>query len=143
MSGTARFTSGLDCANRLDPSGSAQTRMVTIDSLLGERTAAGMKVDVEGFEIEVLRGCHRALSEHRILLIQLEWNMGSFAAVGTDRGPVADLLAGYGYGLYRPDQDGALVPIRDTGYGPDVFACPDMPQRSSAAAPEAGQEMSR
>lgn len=141
--GTAGFTSGLDCVNRLDPRGSARTRMVTIDSQLEDRVAAGMKVDVEGFEIEVLRGCHRALSEHRILLIQLEWNMGSLAAVGTDRGPVAALLASYGYRLYRPDQDGALVPLRDTGYGPDVFARPDMPQRSSAAEPEADRKMSR
>jgi hypothetical protein len=62
--------------------------VITIDTLLGERTAAGIKVDVEGFEIEVLRGCHRALSTRRIMLIQLEWNMGSMAAIRTDRRPV-------------------------------------------------------
>jgi FkbM family methyltransferase len=139
--GTARFTTGLDSVNRLDPSGSAQTRVVTIDSLLGNRTAAGIKVDVEGFEIEVLRGCHRALAEQRILLIQLEWNMCSLTAVGTDRRPIADLLAGYGYRLYRPDRDGALVPLTDTAYGPDVFACPDMPCRCSAATPRASSEI--
>ena len=122
--GTARFTSGLDCVNRLDAKGSAQTRMVTIDSLLGERTAAGMKVDVEGFEIEVLRGCHQALSEHRIGLIQLEWNAASKAAVAMDRQPVADLLAAHGYCLYRPNHEGALYPINDGGFGPDVFARP-------------------
>jgi FkbM family methyltransferase len=125
MCGSARFTSGLDCVNRLDAGGSAEIRMVTIDSVLGQRVAAGMKVDVEGFEIEVLRGCHRALSEHRIMLIQLEWNMGSVAAVGTDRRPVADLLASYGYRLYRADCNGALVSLADVGYGPDVFAAPD------------------
>jgi FkbM family methyltransferase len=143
MCGTVRFTSGLDCVNRLDAKGSAQTRMVTIDSLLGDRTAAGMKVDVEGFEIEVLRGCHRALSEHRIRLIQLEWNRGSIAAVGTDRRPVADLLATYGYGLYRPDPDGALVPLTDAAYGPDVFTCPDMHWQSPPVAPEARHEVSQ
>ncbi len=139
--GTARFTRGLDCVNRLDAEGSAQTRMLTIDSLLGNRTAAGMKVDVEGFEIEVLRCCHRALSEHRIRLIQLEWNLGSIAAVGTDRRPVAQLLARYGYRLYRPDHEGALVPLTDAGYGPDVFTCPDPQRLPSAYVPEAGWEM--
>jgi FkbM family methyltransferase len=122
--GTARFTSGRDCVNRLDPGGSVETMMVTIDSIINDRTVAGMKVDVEGFEIEVLRGCERALSEHRIKLIQLEWNTASRAAVGTDRKPVAGLLAEHGYGLFRPDGRGSLVPITDTSFGPDVFARP-------------------
>ena len=122
--GTVGFTSGQDTVNRMDPEGVAETTMVTIDSVIGDRTVAGMKVDVEGFEIEVLRGCERALSEHRIELIQLEWNMTSLSAVGTDRVPVADQLAMHGYALYRPDSDGVLVPIRDPGFGADVFARP-------------------
>ena len=99
--------------------------MVTIDSIVGDRTVDGMKIDVEGFEIEVLRGCERALSQHRLRLIQLEWNSASLAAVGADRQPVADLLARHGYGLYRPRRDGALVPLPDVSFGPDVFARPD------------------
>jgi FkbM family methyltransferase len=127
--GVASFTSGLDCVNRLDPRGSVGsplvlTDMVTVDSVIGERTVAGMKVDVEGFEIEVLRGCERALSDHRIRLIQLEWNSASLAAVAADRRPVADLLARHGYRLYRPDRAGALVPLVDVSFGPDVFARP-------------------
>jgi FkbM family methyltransferase len=122
--GTARFTSGRDCVNRIDPAGGVETMMVTIDSIINDRTVAGMKIDVEGYEIEVLRGCERALSERRIELIQLEWNTASRAAVGTDRQPVADLLAGHGYGLCRPDDTGSLVPITDTSFGPDVFARP-------------------
>jgi hypothetical protein len=83
-----------------------------------------MKVDVEGFEIEVLRGCARALAEHRIDLIQLEWNAMSEQALGTDRRPVADLLARHGYQLYRPGPDGQLAPAGDLGFGADVFARP-------------------
>jgi FkbM family methyltransferase len=122
--GTARFTSGQDDVNRFDSDGSAQIRMVTIDSVIGERTVTGMKIDVEGFEIEVLRGCEHALAEHRIRLIQLEWNATSWKAVGGDREPVAALLAKHGYSLSRPDRDGTLVPLDDPGFGPDVFACP-------------------
>jgi FkbM family methyltransferase len=120
--GTTRFTSGQDCVNRLDPEGTVEAAMVTIDSLIDDRIVAGMKIDVEGFEIEVLRGCERALSEHRIKLIQLEWNTASRAAVGTDREPVAELLAKYS--LCRPDVKGELMPIADTSFGPDVFARP-------------------
>jgi hypothetical protein len=122
--GTAWFTAGRDAGNRLDPDGPVETRLVTIDSLIGGRHVAGMKVDVEGFEIGVHRGCTRALSEHRIGLIQLEWNGMSQLALGADRRPVADLLAQHGYQLFRPDPQGRLVPVTDPGFGADVFARP-------------------
>ena len=121
--GTAPFTSGRDCVNQFDPLGEVRTRVVTIDSLIGDRAVAGMKVDVEGFEIQVLHGCARALAQQRIRLIQLEWNAASQAAIGTDRLPVAEFLAQYGYGLYRPDSCGELLPVSEVGFGPDVFAC--------------------
>lgn len=122
--GTARFTSGLDCVNCLAPDGGAVTAVLTIDSIIGDRVVAGMKVDVEGFEIEVLRGCEQALSEHRVRLIQLEWNDTSMQAVGADRQPVADLLAKHGYGLYRASLNGSLEALADLCFGPDVFAQP-------------------
>jgi FkbM family methyltransferase len=123
--GTARFTSGRDSVNRLDPDGSVETTVMTIDSIIGDRIVAGMKVDVEGFEIEVLRGCERALAEHRLMLIQLEWNATSRTAVGADRCPVADLLVRNGYRLYRPDRGGVLIPLTDLSFGADVFARPE------------------
>ena len=124
--GTARFTTGRDSVNRFDPGGCVETRVVTIDSIVGDRTVAGMKVDVEGFEIDVLRGSERALSEHRLELIQLEWNATSWAGVGADRRPVADLLARHGYSLYRPERDGTLIPITQIDFGRDVFARPEL-----------------
>lgn len=82
--------------------------MVTIDSLGGDLVAAEMKIDVEDFEIEVLRGCERPLSEHRLKMIRLEWNSASKVGTGADRPPVADVLAKHGYNLYRPDASGSL-----------------------------------
>jgi len=122
--GTAGFTSGRDAGNQFDPGGAVQAAMVTVDSLIGGRPVAGMKVDVEGFELEVLRGCEQALAAQRIALIQLEWNATSETACGTDRKPVADLLTRHGYGLFRPDRRGRLLPVTGTGYGEDVFARP-------------------
>ena len=122
--GTARLTAGLDSVNRLDPDGPVETGLVTIDSLIGDRHVVGMKVDVEGFEIEVLQGCTRALSEHRIGLMQLEWNQTSQLVLGADRRPVADLLQQHGYQLFRPDPQARLVPVTDYGFGADVFALP-------------------
>jgi len=102
------------------------TEVVTVDSLVGDRRVAGMKIDVEGFEIDVLRGAARALAEQRIGLIQIEWNEMSVSAIGTDRRPVAELLAGHGYRLYRPDAAGRLVEVADPGFGADVFASPGL-----------------
>ena len=130
--GTARFSAGRDAGNSLDPAGPVEARLVTVDSLIGGRRVAGLKVDVEGFEIDVLRGCARALADRRIGLIQLEWNEASTCAVGTDRLPVASLLAGYGYQLYRPDHAGRLVPLTDHGFGTDVFARPARPLMEDA-----------
>lgn len=123
--GTTRMTSGLDSVNRLDPAGAVGVRMVTIDSVVQDRMVAGMKVDVEGFEIDVLRGSEQALAQRRIQLIQLEWNTESLSATGADRGPVAALLGSYGYRLYRPDLEGTLLPAANPGFGHDVFACPE------------------
>jgi len=135
--GTARFTAGRDSGNHLDPNGPVETTLVTIDSLIGDRHVVGMKVDVEGFEIEVLQGCTRALSERRIGLIQLEWNAMSQLMLGTDRRPVLDLLAQHGYQLFRPDPRGCLVPVTDPGYGADVFARPAVEQIGMRAASRA------
>ena len=85
---------------------------------------AGMKVDVEGFEIDVLRGCTRALSECRIGLIQLEWNAMSQLALGAARRPVTDLLAQHSYQLSRPDPRRRPVPVIGPRFGADVFARP-------------------
>jgi FkbM family methyltransferase len=123
--GSARFSAGLDAANRLAADGPAVTDLVTVDSLIGDRQVTGMKVDVEGFEIDVLRGAARALADHRIGLIQIEWNQASTFAVGTDRRPIAELLAGHGYRLSRPDATGRLTSVTDPGFGADVFASPE------------------
>ena len=122
--GAARFTEGLDAVNRLDPDGAVETRLVTIDSLIGERHVAGMKVDVEGFEIDVLRGCARALSERRIGLIQLEWNAMSQLVLGTDRRPVADLLAAARLSAIPARPGGMPCARHRSRIRRRVFACP-------------------
>ena len=104
--GTANFTTGHDALNRLSPQGAAEVKVVTIDSVIGDRVVSGMKIDVEGFEMDVLRGSQRALHERRIKMIQMEWNHECMRSLGTDRRPVAELMAAHGYSLYRPTQAG-------------------------------------
>jgi len=123
--GRMSLTSGLDTVNHLlmDASATGQEVEVrTLDDLLGARAAAGVKVDVEGVERLVLDGATRVLADHRIGVMQLEWNEMSQLVLSEDRAPVAEILHSYGYRFYRPDLEGVLNPADVTDYGPDVFA---------------------
>jgi FkbM family methyltransferase len=129
--GEMHFTQGLGLMNQLvlrEPGFSTVcVRVITLDEVIGARVVAGLKVDVEGAERLVLEGATRALSSHRIKLIQLEWNPYSEKLLGEDRTPVAELLRLHGYRLFRPTQDGGRIPVRPMEYGSDVFAYPERP----------------
>lgn len=125
--GTLRITDDLDSFNHLvlDGSHGVEVPTTTLDALLGERTAAGLKLDVEGVERLVLQGASRALAERRIRLMQLEWTPNApVNMLGETREPVAELLRQHGYRLYRHDRGGHLQEI-DGPVPPelhDVFA---------------------
>jgi FkbM family methyltransferase len=128
--GNAKLTAGLGSSNYIvtKPDGVPQgdeaaieVPISTLDEVLGDRTAAGLKVDVEGFELDVLLGGSRALAEHRVGVLQLEWNSMARERFGRDRGEIARTLEDAGYVLARPDDDGTLHPtVPDEG--PDMFA---------------------
>lgn len=127
--GIMKITAGLDMSNHLilaeEPGVPIrEVEVRTVDELLGQRTASGLKIDVEGAELLVLSGATRALQEQRIRLLQLEWNECSAILLGKDRSPVAELMRSYGYELLRPDDSGILRAADVTGYGRDVFARP-------------------
>lgn len=101
----SRIGSGPDCVD---------VAVTTLDEVLGDGYAAGVKIDVEGFERQVLEGAGRALAEHRIGLLQLECN-----AAGTGGEPdsaVFEILRRHGYDVYRPTDDGGLVPLHGRLY---------------------------
>ena len=98
-----------------------EVEVMTLDDLLGERTAAGVKVDVEGFELDVVLGASRALAEQRIGVLQLEWNHMARERFGRDRDDVARALDAAGYVLARPDDQGRLRQV-EPHEGRDIFA---------------------
>jgi FkbM family methyltransferase len=126
--GVTSVTTGLGLQNHLlGEDLSDEGRMVeatTLDATLGDRFAAGVKVDVEGAEHLVLSGCRRALEEHRIALLQLEWNSLSEEHFQIPRAETAELLESFGYQLARPTDRGELEPVTDPACGRDVFAYP-------------------
>lgn len=126
--GTVRITDDLDSYNHLVPEGGVEVPAVTLDDVLGDRVADGVKIDVEGAERLVLEGATRALSDQRIRLLQIEWvDDRSQTTLGEGHRSVARMLRGYGYDLYRPARKDARLVLCDEEVASDpvdVFAVP-------------------
>lgn len=128
--GAMLLTTHLDGANHLvisedDASPSLEVQVSTLDHLIGTRTVAGVKIDVEGAELLVLEGARQALKEQRIACLQLEWGEAAATSLlGEGRRPVAALLQEYGYELRLADAQGNLRRDSDLGNATDVFALP-------------------
>lgn len=127
--GTMTFSTGRGTMNSLvlDAAPGREVQVQTLDDVLGSRHARGVKVDVEGAERLVLDGATRALSEGRIDVFQLEWNVLSQSLLHEDRSPVVELLTAAGYRFYRPDLNGRLEPSEVDDFGRDVFAVRGLP----------------
>lgn len=66
-----------------------------------------IKVDVEGAELQLLRGAARTLTTHRPILL-LEHGLGSAEEYGTTPEALFDLVSGYGYRVFDVDGSGPL-----------------------------------
>lgn len=86
--GEVAFTAGLDTMNRVAAPGDKSTRMVPVrrlDDFDGAAHPAMIKLDVEGFEEEVLKGASHVLASPVLLAVQselrtpfIEETLGSF-----------------------------------------------------------------
>ena len=130
-SGTLKFTRGLDSLNHLvegEDEDGIEVRASTLDDVLGDRHAAGVKIDVEGAESLVLAGAARSLATHQIDVIQFEWNGTELGGRRDDTTPAPDALRQAGYVLFRPEADGSLlllegdVEVHEDQARRDVFA---------------------
>ena len=74
-SGEVAFTTGLDTMNRVSARPRETSRVVpleTMDSVLAGREPTLIKLDVEGYEEEVLDGARHALRSKRLLAVETE-----------------------------------------------------------------------
>ena len=127
-SGSGRLTTGLDSYNHLvlDDSPGLSIATTTLDEVIGKRTVAGMKIDVQGAEMLVLQGARTLLQEQRIRCLQMEWNGLSTELLGEPRSMIANLLQGFGYVMHRAEESGDLRPAHDdiAEGRRDMFALP-------------------
>jgi FkbM family methyltransferase len=126
--GQLDFTSDLDSVNHVATSGDGPGERVsvpvdTLDSLLGGRRPAVIKIDVEGYETLVLAGGRTVFSDASLSAVIMELN-GSGARYGLDEQSLhADMLSlGFETAAYTPetralrDTRGAIATSGNTLY---------------------------
>jgi len=76
--GRLRFSVNLDTVNHVlsatEAGTATEVEVVTLDSLLAEREPALIKIDVEGYELPVLRGAGKTLQAASLLAVIVETN---------------------------------------------------------------------
>ncbi|HYE94770.1 MAG TPA: FkbM family methyltransferase [Rubricoccaceae bacterium] len=104
--GTAAFTANLDTLNHVvsEPSECAVTTvpMVTLDEVLPPGRPTLIKVDVEGYEPEVVSGAADVLSREETLSVLMEIN-GSASRYGFAEGDLLDRMREHGFTLCSYD----------------------------------------
>ncbi|MFZ1642363.1 MAG: FkbM family methyltransferase [Candidatus Contendobacter sp.] len=107
-SGQVALTADGDTVNHIvtDPAAGSRTEtvtMTTLDEALAGRTPLMLKIDVEGFETEVLNGAAHTLSAPTLRCVLLELN-GSGQRYGYDDGDIRRQLIASGFEecVYQP-----------------------------------------
>lgn len=99
------FTSGLDTVNHVIRGSSLchdsiDVEVKTLDNILAGLVPIMIKIDVEGFEEDVLNGGHRVLSSNYLLAVLLELN-GAGSRYGVDDDTLHDKMLAYGFESHR------------------------------------------
>lgn len=103
--GRLSFTQNAGTMNRVADDGVLSSHLVEVevtplDQLLGDRAPLLIKIDVEGFEYDVLQGASSILPKTQALLVELN---GSAAAYGHSDDEVHRLLLRHGFHPYNYD----------------------------------------
>lgn len=116
---TVRLSTGLDAVNQVvDGAGidSEAVEQTTLDHELGPRAPAIIKIDVEGRELDVLRGACKVIGRHRPALI-IEVN---------DVEGLTDVLADLGYRAWSYDPERVVLAPTPLVLGSNVIALADV-----------------
>ena len=98
-----KFTKNLDSTNHVAVNGERDTidvRVTTLDELLNKEHPALIKIDVEGFETEVLNGAEEVLKSRELKALIIELN-GSGKRYGYEDSLIHSRLLDYGFKPYE------------------------------------------
>jgi len=127
---TIIFTQNEDTGNHVvsadeSKTDSAELPVITIDSLLTKGTPALIKMDVEGYETEVLKGMNRTLSSESLKAIIIELN-GSGGRYGFDENKIHDLLISNRFKPYNYDAFNRQLNLLKSYGSYNTIYCRDM-----------------
>jgi len=133
--GSARMTSrkGNSGATYIRNDGETEVEVVTLDDVCARHRLSRLdfvKIDVEGFELKVLKGGERCLRAFRPILL-VELMAEQLERAGTSPAEVATLLRDCGYALYVPRRK-RLLPLMELPSGPqlmNVLCLPETPSK--------------
>lgn len=129
-SGLIRFSQFENCCNRVlrddELEKGIEVKVVTLDEMLAGASPSLLKIDVEGFELPVLRGAEKTLQNPSLHSIVLELtNAGSH--YGFEESDILALLKRHGFASYAYDPfSRKLTPQEPTSY--NVLFIRDLPR---------------
>jgi FkbM family methyltransferase len=88
-----------------------EIKAVSLDQIIPGSRLDLLKVDVQGFEVEVLRGAAQILRTNPALLILLEFWPHGLRLANSDPSELIDLLKTSGFALFRPGKNGLVEPF--------------------------------
>jgi FkbM family methyltransferase len=91
-----------------------------------------LKIDVEGFEPEVIRGADRLLRERRVDLVVFEFSPAFYRQRGIEPTAVVDALEDRGYRVLELDGRAIDRPRLERGRQTDLIAEPNPPKNDPA-----------
>jgi len=100
--GKIRFTSGLDTENHVmseaevNSSDTLEVDITTLDNIIGDLKPSLIKIDVEGFETNVIAGAHKTLSSDSLYAVLIELN-GLGKRYGFDEEQIHKKMLAYGF----------------------------------------------
>jgi FkbM family methyltransferase len=136
-----RFTRSQDAMNHVacdDESDVTEVPVRTLDEVVGERAPLVMKIDVEGFETEVIAGGGRTLQDPELRALIIELN-GSGVRYGFDETALRRIIEGAGFRPYDYEPfTRRLTAIDPEGRSGNTLYLRDLPtleQRIRGASP--------
>jgi len=123
---TLKFTRNHDTVNHVVSEGeeerdTVEVPVLTVNEICAQRIPFLIKIDVEGFEMEVLRGASEILSNNNLQALIIELN-GSCQRYGVKEEEIHELILGYGFQPYQYKPfDRRLVPLTGFTYGNTLY----------------------